>query len=862
MALQPMKPECRQTIGKILGREFTEKESARWLADFRKEFRYVAGTDAAKGLTKDQIAELAAQRLAEGMKASAQRKRYLAQLTAVKLQEVNKFRDRLKTGGVEGHELTARVLLDTDRHITGLKQQFMSELVDTINAVDSSLLGMIEDAKTAGDLVRELWGVNTGNPRAAKGAKAWREVSEKIRERYNNAGGNIGDLGDEWRMPQSHDAYKVLEADKRIAKAGRKKNGAYDKYLSEAQPKTALEKRDAAKNAWVDFMFDRIDRSRYVDDNGKPLGDNDLKDVLSEVFRTITEGSNKNFDVSRVAKKRFSSFANKHSQHRQIFFKDAESFLEYHELFARNTSVLGTMMGHVNNMARDIGMLEKLGPAPQTMFDTLEARAVHEASAEGASKAEHFGAAGTTTDEMWSTLNGEAFVPKSVSVARGFQIAKDAQVWGKLGQAFISSVTDIGTYFVNTGYCKLPFFHAFENLLSTWSKADKEFAARAGLIADSVAGDVNRWTADNIGFGWSGKIANATMKMSLLEAWTNGLRRAFGLNMMAALGKMSRKAEWKDLDPWDRFQLEDTGITEKDWLIYRKAQTESHRGCDMLTAASIEKISDADLHAIRATRSDAQQAATKLLSYIMREEYMASLQPDLYTRAKAATLGKRGVVSGELVKSIAMFKQYPFGFLTAHIMRMKDKARFMRQEGSSGFGIYASNTWYAAKLIIISTCLGYLGNQAKTLIAGKDLEDPTSGETWLKAFTAGGGAGILGDILVNALDDTKYGHQNVLNALGPLFGSLLAGTDIYYALKDGKDAGAKTARFIRSNLPFINLWYVKMGMDHLILNELNEALSPGYTARMERRLRKNTGQGFWIKPGQGIIRSPRVADAP
>lgn len=42
------------------------------------------------------------------------------------------------------------------------------------------------------DLVYEMRGQDTGNVRAKKGAKAWAGVTELLRQRFNDAGGDIG----------------------------------------------------------------------------------------------------------------------------------------------------------------------------------------------------------------------------------------------------------------------------------------------------------------------------------------------------------------------------------------------------------------------------------------------------------------------------------------------------------------------------------------------------------------------------------------------------------------------------------------------------------------------------------------------
>lgn len=853
---EPMKPECRKIISGILGRDFSEDESRKWLADMRREFRFVAGTEEAVsgGWSKETIAREAAKRLANHYMSEAARRRENAKRQVIATAEIINRRQKYIKAGSKAYHASANVLREIDQRITGTRKQYIGQFIEAVRAIDTRFFGLIEDRKTALAFVQELFGEDSGNATAKKAAEAWKKAAGGMRERFNLAGGDIGDLGDDWRMPQSHDLFRLLKADKLIQKNYK------NKYKSQDN-----------RSAWVDFLFDRIDKSRYVDDEGRALNDADIKEVLGQMYDNITEGK-ASTGASVVAGTKQGRFADRHSKHRAIYFKDGQSFFEYHSMFARNPSIVGTLIAHANSMARDTVLLEEMGPSPNSSFALMDRLASeearqHMAEATGPVKTWGYknacGSLGASIQDIWATMNGEAgtVLPSHAGIAAGGQFLRDMQIWGKLGQAFITSVTDLPNYFVATGYAGLSWNTSIRNVLTTWGKADQEFAARAGIIADSISDDMCRWTQENLGYRWSGKLAGATMQLSLLSGWTDGIRRAFALNMIGAIGKLSRKADWNKLDAWDKFQLEKYGVTEADWKLFQLAQTEKYRGCDMLTRSSVEEIPDAELAKIGATRNDARKAASKLMSILTNEAQVASLQPDVFTRAGVSRGRKKGDVGGELLKSFMLFKSFPFGMVNTHLMRMEDKGRFLRDQGSGKFQVMASQSGYLASLIIGTTLMGYISNQAKCLIAGKDLEDYTAPDTWLSAFTVGGGAGILGDLLVNAMDDTKFGHPNVINFFGPVVGTFLSASDAWDAVKSGKDAGAKTARLVRSNLPFINIWYVKAMLDHTVLNQMNEALSPGYTRRMERNLRKRTGQEFW-RTSDGIRRMPRRAHSP
>ena len=105
-----------------------------------------------------------------------------------------------------------------------------------------------------------------------------------------------------------------------------------------------------------------------------------------------------------------------------------------------------------------------------------------------------YGPGFVSVKDMWSNLNGETstIIPNHEGIAEVSQTLRNMQVWGKLGQAFITSLTDIPSYFHATGYTKLPWGTAFRNILTTWGKSDREFATRAGIIGDTLANSLCR----------------------------------------------------------------------------------------------------------------------------------------------------------------------------------------------------------------------------------------------------------------------------------------------------------------------------------------------------------------------------------
>ena len=92
------------------------------------------------------------------------------------------------------------------------------------------------------------------------------------------------------------------------------------------------------------------------------------------------------------------------------------------------------------------------------------------------------------------------------------------EVAGKLGKAFLSSFNDTATLLLTLHYNRSPFFDGITNFVRAFGSESADYANQGGLIAESVIADMNRWGENNVGRGWSARLANATMKASLLTA--------------------------------------------------------------------------------------------------------------------------------------------------------------------------------------------------------------------------------------------------------------------------------------------------------------------------------------------------------
>jgi hypothetical protein len=826
-----MLPKCQQAVIDAAASAGRKRPTKTDLDDIEQRIAkaqtFLAREDIAKwrGMTSQQRLEMAAERVAQDIQAAAQKKLQQAELQILKTAETEE-RLKLLQGARKGSRadaLSADAFV-TDRMVTSERKQAMGRLMDLIEASSSKegasfgrkVLMTVFDAENprmTADIVREIYKAadgSSGNPIAQKAARAWLDVIEEMRTRFNSAGGDVGAL-DYGYTPQPHDTARI---------------------------------RKAGADQWAQKTLPLLDRSRYLYEDGARISDDDMLEMLKRMHKTLeSEGINK------MEPGKFTGSgkrANRGSDSREIHFADGDSWVAYMQEFGRG-SIYDAMMGHVGKMARDITLIERYGPdtAGQARLQFDEARI-----ADGKS------ASDTLTD--WHTVSpetyfriimGEVGVPKNEGLARTGSMVRNLQTAAKLGSAIVSAVTDLGTLAITAGYNRLPYWQLMKDIGAQNFKETRDFMSAHGMIADSIADNLNRWSGDHIGQNWSGKLANSVMRASLLNAWTDGLRQGFVLTMNSGLARLA-KTDWASLTEFDRVRLERAGINEADWANVQKAPLTTYNGRELLTPQAIKESGNNAL-------------AAKVFGLIHDESEMAVINPDLTTRA-VATLGgsQAGTLQGELARTVMQFKSFPIAMITRHWGRLRDG-----DMDAQGAPMMANRAMYAFALMATTMGLGAVATQAKQVLAGKDPidmtpDDATGARFWAKATMQGGGLSILGDLFL-VDPSTTFGDQAgnfAKNVLGPTIGSAadlvlknISGN--IWEASQGKDTHweAELLQWARSNTPGASLWWVKPLVEHGFLNEVNESLSPGYLSKMEAKARKDWGgQRYYWAPDEGM----------
>lgn len=742
----------------------------------------------------------------------------------------------------------------------GIKEDYLRgtmEAIDALKAGQNFAARALDFANPAmeRDIIREIYrgaDGSTGNEVAKGAGKLIGDMSNAMRERFNRAGGDVGQL-DYGYVPLKHSLVKVLG------------NGS-----------------DQARTTWANFVLDKIiDRTTWLDDAGNQMSDAailreltgelrepwEARDIAARgrgvpdretgIWDTIAYGGAPKIIPGET--KGAAARANAGSKHRVIHPRDADAHILYNQTYGEG-SLIDALIDHAGGMAKNIALVERYGPNSTRNISTQMQLAAKHDNVELPRAEKHIGA-------YWNYVTGASNTPVSVRMARFFDNARATVSAMKLQSTLKAAIGgDVGTTFVSSGVNRVPFFKVLGSAGKYAASSDfRDWAASQGFMSEAIEHGLTRWGGDYVASGWARYLSAQTMKWGGVTAWTDALRNGFRIEFSRRLGQLA-SSKWGNLSEWDRDQLTKAGFSEADWSVINRAPLEDYRGGKFLTTDSIHATGD----------PRAPDLAARLLGYTKDESEFAVLNPDL--RTKVITHFQPGELKGELMKSFMQFKSFPIAMISRHWGRLGELARDYGWRGQNlpeGAPLMANPLAYGGALLLSTTLLSAISIQVfSNILAGKDPEpmadDLKHGASfWTRAFTLGGGMGFLGDVLTSMLQSRDYG-----NAVGSIVGGPALNTLIFQPLHilssnaqdaaQGKDThvGADLAKMGQSNIPILNLWYFKTVMNRLLWDNLAENLSPGVTARNVQKSRTQYHNDYYWSPGSSAPeRAPDLATA-
>jgi hypothetical protein len=265
------------------------------------------------------------------------------------------------------------------------------------------------------------------------------------------------------------------------------------------------------------------------------------------------------------------------------------------------------------------------------------------------------------------------------------------------------------------------------------------------------------------------------------------------------------------------------GIDESDFAIWKRATPETWVDGEskLLTTNAILKVPGIDVKILR-------KSADKFMAMVLDEQNMAVAVPGARERTTMDMGTIKNTYLGEISRAFWQFKSFGLSYFNNNLQRA------MSLDSKSSTAAYA----------------------AKEVVNGRDPLKMDSGKFAFKALLASGGLGLFGDFLFS--ESTQHGTSYLGAAAGPTISKaeqllqLTAGNSTRAARGEKTHVGAEALRLGNSMNPLGTLWFTKSAFNHMVLQNLQESLSPGYLRRMTQRAQREFGQSFYWKPGETL----------
>ena len=707
----------------------------------------------------------------------------------------------------------------------GIMSDFLAE-------VQSKAFGLKQNPILPRHTVSALFGKDVADPLAKQSAKAWDGAMEWWRDGMARAGIFIRDLKD-WRLPQHFDAAAVraLGQDGFV--------GQMENWWREG--KLALRDWEADGQAYL-VPGRANERAR---------------EIFQTAYGNITTGGDASIEPGVV---RGTSLADRYGRRRAFEWTSDEAWLEFNRTLGVGDNGIGELMvRHMDNMSRDLGVAQVLGPDPDRAARTL----IQMYQKDGGSRlwAHKLG-------NIYDISSGKAMAPVSQRMALIGQTIRQALSGVQLGGAVLSAPSDFAFTKAAASWHGLDMskiMTEYVSRLKPQSMADRAEAMRSvsivevgmrglGDAARDAIGDLQPGTslggkADMVLNGLSrasGRMAEFVIRAQGLSHHTQALRDAIGSQLQAHLSDLAPKG-WGELSAVDRRTFQTYGMGEKDWNLLR-------------TKAVEKGFMDPTLLAREGTPAE-RDAAVKLLGAISGIQRVAVPEGNVVTRALVMGSTRAGTIEGEFLRSIAQYKGFPMGSFMMHYF----KAIEPLAAGESGW----ARGQYIASLAVATTVLGAVSLQLKNIAYGKDPEpmfNDHAAKFWSLAFAQGGFGGIIGDqIKALAMASQQGDASRMMSPTAGLMADVLGLTrgNLGQAIAgQPANAGRDLVNFANKYTP--DLWYTRLAMDRLVWDTLQKMADPnaaGTFSRIEERARTQQQTQFWWRPGSQSPRAPNLGRA-
>lgn len=566
-----MRPECIDAVNKAAGRTLSKEEldgiDSRMLGALRSLSR--TRPEEFSGMTPAERVGRAAQIAKQQMIEASVRQHENAVEHVAKVAQLAEFRNQFEPG-LQGrvaavmqqafHRAGAWIgNTSVEKNREAVLSHYIAQL-DDVSHFGQKGWGFTMDLTKQQALMRELYGERSGDAEAEKYAGQIKDVLTRMNQHASLSNVDVHELSG-WNAPQPTDWTKI----------------------------------GGDSDAWVKANIDRVDPNAYVNPDGTRQNREQLEATLREVHETLsTNGANARADEPQTGFS--SSLGNKRNKPRELFFKDAQSYIDYMHDYGSSNNVYSMVRSVVHRTATDIALSDTYGRQAEKNFQQhIEAAFVDDRKTltkEGDLR--KLQAMKTTAERQFDVLlhgegTGNALWANRMANARAYVSAT------KLGGGILSALTDPGMVMLNARVNGISEIKALSNTIrAAFPGKMQRAAADAGLLVHGIQAANNRFGLEDLGGRVPRFMGQMVHHLSGLSVLDSGIRGGIGLSMMDALGRITRSADFEGAKGDHAYLLNAHGVDQRIWDVWHAAEPD--RGPDgsntLLTPKSIYAIPD------------------------------------------------------------------------------------------------------------------------------------------------------------------------------------------------------------------------------------------------------------------------------
>lgn len=783
-------------------------------------------------------------------------------LTIKAKRDISAYVDKFKTPG-EGLQAylegglsdTPGARLSVDYRTRSLYHQYFGGF--TAELEKKGLIKAFRSGKLDEAIYKELGELNTtggkpgssGNKEAQDIAESYNRIHKDMVARQNRAGAYIKDT-EGYIMRQTHDVGEIQQL-------GRKPDGS-------------LSKAESFKK-WFPSILPLLDHA-------KTFRGLDPKEFLAKVHEGIFTGVHgAKPDEAEVAEFfAHGSLARSASAHRVLHFKDAASAFQYNQMFGTKNFSDG-VLSDLLHRSRNIILMESFGPNPKEGFTDI-LRDLSFKAREKDNAAELIKSLDSwKIRAAYSEVTGAGEYASNLTLDKISSTIRTVTQLSKMGGVVLSSLGDkafMQSELTFQGLSHLDVFgKQFTGMLSR-STDQKAMLHHMGIAIDSMIGNtISRYTIHSTKLGALNKIEKKFYDLNFMNWWNDSMKASAGELMSGHLAFNSTQP-FDKINPDLAKTLKLYEIGPLEWDALRHAVEVAPNGENFMTTNALKNIPDSSIDALVLAKNQKVSPASrqrmrdsveeKLRTYYVDRIDIAVPTPGAAER-KFLTLGTQaGTPLGEALRLLTMFKSFPLTIGRKILGREvygrgnETMTKFLMNDHQGKFRI--------AQLIAMTTIGGYMSGMIRDALKGRTpkpltIDGKINWDVVNQSFVRGGGAGIYGDFLFTEYDRNYTTFTGA--AAGPVFGQLdllSQGASKLMHGEDGKDYGDTVKgvlaheglKGVLSNVPFINLFYIRPILDYFVIWNLQEMVSPGYVDNMASSVEEKNHQEFFVDPRDAI----------